>query len=350
MALRVNVPIRVAAVRVWLPSGYETADDAVRSGRVNAEAAEKDGYKALTVSDRLAAPEMAVLAARDALADAGTDPSSVGLLVHAWLYHQGHDFWSPAHYIAAMTGADRATALGVQQMCNGGAAAIEVAVARMLADPLLPAAVVTTADRFCPPGFDRWRDYGVAYGDGATALVLDRTAGPYQILAVSTACAPELEAMHRGDDPFSRAPREQGDPVDIRRTKKVFMAGGGGPRFAAAAGAAVRAAIRGALAEAGLSATDPAVRYLALPRLGRSVLEQAYLPAVAGLTGAEVVEFGRATGHLGAGDAIANLADIDTFHAPRPGEVVLLLSAGAGFSWTCVALRARGRDQPGTEA
>ncbi|HEX6497454.1 MAG TPA: ketoacyl-ACP synthase III family protein [Micromonosporaceae bacterium] len=348
--MRVNMPIRVAAVRLWLPSGYETTDEAVQAGLVDAEAGAKDGYKALTVSDDLSAPEMAVLAVRDALEDAGVSPEQVGLVVHAWLYHQGHDFWSPAHYIAAMSGASRAVALGVQQMCNGGAAALEVALARMLSDPSLSNAVVTTADRFCPPGFDRWCDYGVAYGDGATALVLDRVAGPYEILAVSTACAPGLEAMHRGDDEFSRAPRQHRDTIDIRRNKKIFMSNGGGPRFAHEAKAAVQAAIRGVLAEAGIASDDPSVRYLALPRLGSDLLEQAYIPAVAGLTGAEILDFGRETGHLGAGDAIANLADIHAFHRPRPGEITLLVSAGAGFSWTCVAVRACADDREPTAA
>jgi len=338
--MRVNGAVRVAAVRSWLPDGYETVGEAVRSGRIDADAAEKDGYKALTVSDDRSAPEMAVLAARDALADSGVPADRVDLVVHAWLYHQGHDFWSPAHYVAAGAGAAHATALGVQQMCNGGAAAVEVAVARMLADPDVRNAVVTTADRFCPPGFDRWRDYAVAYGDGATALVLDRSDGPYEVLAVSTASAPDLEVMHRGSDPFSRAPREHGDPVDVRRTKKVFMSGGGGPRFAAAAGAAVRSAIGGALTDAGIASDDPAVRYLALPRLGRGLLEQAYRPAVGGLTRAQILDFGRETGHLGAGDAIANLADVHVAHRPRAGEIVLLVSAGAGFSWSCVAVRA----------
>jgi 3-oxoacyl-[acyl-carrier-protein] synthase III len=338
--MKVSSPIRIAACRLWLPGGYETSAEAVRSGKLDTDAAERDGYQGTTVSDGPSAPEMAVLAAKEAMAGAGTTGDCIGLVAHAWLYHQGHDFWSPTHYVAAMTGADEAIAVGVQQMCNGGSAAIEAAITRMLCEPKITTALVTTADRFCPPGFDRWRDYGVAYGDGATALILGRVDGPYQILASATACAPALETMHRGQDEFSLAPLEHGTPIDIRRTKKAFLERGNGPRFAAEAGAAVHGVVRTALSTAQISLDDRRLRYIALPRLGGHVLEQAYLPPLRGLTRAQVLNLGRDTGHLGAGDPLANLADIHTLHRPDPGEIVLLLSAGAGFSWTCIVVRA----------
>lgn len=338
--MKLSSPIRIAACRLWLPDGYETSAEAVRSGRLDAESAEKDRYKGVTVSESLAPPEMAVLAAREALADSRVSPDRLGLVTHAWFYHQGHDLWSPTHYIATTIGADHAIAVGVQQLCNGGAAALDIAITRMLAEPWIANALVTTADRFCLPGFDRWGDYSVAYGDGATALVLDRAAGPYQILSTATASAPVLESMHRGRDEYTLAPRERGGPIDVRRTKKAFMEAGGGPRFNAEASAAVRTVIGDALSTAGIPLDDKRLRYVALPRLGAGVLEQAYRPTVRELVDAEILDLGSETGHLGAGDAAANLADIHARVRPDPGEVVLLISAGAGFTWTCVVLQA----------
>jgi 3-oxoacyl-[acyl-carrier-protein] synthase-3 len=324
----------VAAARLWLPTHFELAAES------NAD--ERDGYLRLPVSTDLAAPEMAVVAADKALGDAGIGPERLGAVIHAWIYHQGHDFWSPAHYVAAGVGAVNAVPLGVQQMCNGGAAGIQIAADRMAADPSVHASLITTADRFAAPAFDRWRgDYGVCYGDGATALVLSRERGPYTLTAMATAAAPALERMHRGDDSFSAAPREQHSAVDIRRTKKAFLTAGGGPGFTAAVATALRSVIEEALDKAGLKAGDPSLRLLALPRLGLSVLDSAYLPALQGLTpGVEFLDFGRETGHLGAGDAAANLAEIHAKRLLAPGESALLLSAGAGFTWSCLVIRA----------
>jgi 3-oxoacyl-[acyl-carrier-protein] synthase-3 len=189
--------------------------------------------------------------------------------------------------------------------------------------------------------FDRWRgDYGVAYGDSATALVLTRTDGPYSLIAQASAAAPDLEQMHRSNDRFSFSPLEQGPRIDIRRTKKAFFAAGGGPRFSATAGQAVRGLVQRVLDQARISGHDPRLRLIALPRLGLSVLNEAYLPALDGLTSAEIRDFGRETGHLGAGDAAGNLADIQSSRLLSFGDYALLLSAGAGFTWSGLLVRA----------
>jgi 3-oxoacyl-[acyl-carrier-protein] synthase III len=333
--------LTIAAARLVLPDERDTAASAIEQGRADRDDVERDGYTGLPVSSGRSAPELAVQAGALALADAGLTGASLGLLAHAWVYYQGHDFWSPAHYVAARLGALGAVPVGVQQMCNGGAAAMQIAADRMAADAALTAAMVTTGDCFPGPAFDRWRgDYAMAYGDSATAVLLTRDPGPYCLLGQAVAAAPELEWMHRGDDQFASYPLEQSPRIDIRRTKKAFLAAGGGPQFAAAAREAVRGLITRVLDEAGVGPHDRRLRLLALPRLGLSVLDQAYLPALAGLTGAEFLDLGRDTGHLGAGDAAGNLADIAARRLLAPGEYALLLSAGAGFTWSALLVRA----------
>lgn len=344
--MRFDPPIPVSAPRLWLPPTYETAEEVIALGRLDPETAERDGYLRLPVSD-IAAPEMAVRAARLALAGAGVEPADVSFVNHAWTYYQGHDFWSPAHYIAARIGALASIPLGIQQMCNGGAAALEVAAARLGPQPRRDHAVVTTADRFCPPGFDRWTgDYGLAYGDAATALVLGGEAGDYALLSMWTVSAAELEVMHRGRDVFGSTPHGAGGAVDVRRTKKAFLTDGGGPRFTERAGQAVRDVIERAVKDAGLDPRDERLKYVVTPRLGRSVLDAAYLPAITAATSATVLTPGAETGHLGAGDAAANLAELDRDRRLAAGDHVLLLSAGGGFTWSCAVLRAE-RDRPG---
>ncbi|MFE5938235.1 3-oxoacyl-[acyl-carrier-protein] synthase III C-terminal domain-containing protein [Streptomyces sp. NPDC056470] len=341
--MRFPYPLGISAPSVWLPAGRQSSEEAVARGLVDAESAEELGYDRLPVAE-LAPPEMAVEAGRHALTAAGVDAAAVGLVMHAWIHYQGHDLWSPAHFVADGIGAGDAVPVGVQQVCNGGAAAVELAAARLFVEPGHGHALITTADAFVEPGFDRWSgDYGIAYGDGATALVLHHLPGseggrPADLVlhALSTVAAPSLERMHRGDDPFSPAARSLGPRVDIRRTKKAFLQAEGMEAFTGASAAALSSAVGECLAAAG----DVPLRYVVAPRLGRKTVDLAYAPMLTKLTGAELLRPGTDTGHLGAGDTAASLADLHARRMLGPGEYALVVSAGAGFTWSCLLVSA----------
>ena len=182
--MRPTEPVGIAAAGLWLPEGRSLASDAVAAGRLRERAAEDLGHESLPDADVTAPPDAAVHAAHLALDAAGEPAERLAVLAHAWMYHQGHDLWSPAHYVARRLGAPRALPVGVQQVCNGGAAALGFVTAWLATADSAEASrprlgLVTTADRFAEPGFDRWAsDYGVAYGDGGTAVVLRRPAAP----------------------------------------------------------------------------------------------------------------------------------------------------------------------------
>ncbi|GAA0459417.1 hypothetical protein Ade02nite_13410 [Paractinoplanes deccanensis] len=341
--MRLGDRIGIAAATTWLPGTRQSADEARLLGRIDAEDLPATGAHSVPVAEEESAPDMAVLAGAEALRRAGTPAGRLALLAHAWIYHQGHDFWSPAHYVAARLGADRALPLGVAQMCNGGAAGLTTAVTRVLADPQPAEALVTTADRFTLPGFDRWRgDYAVAYGDGATAALVRRYEpgrDDLALLSLAVASAPELERMHRGDDPFSPAPRWLSSQVNVRRTKKAFLSAGGMRQFRDTARDKVREVLGRALAEAGVAPDDPLLRTVLLPRLGPGTLELMYLPVVEDTVKATPAVLGADTGHLGAGDFLANLADLSAPARLGAGELAVVLGGGGGFSWTCAVVR-----------
>lgn len=330
----------------WLPPTAEKAVEALAAGRITADEADAMGYEQLPVSDGLSAPEMAVRAARRALSRAGTSPDGLAAVLHAWTYYQGHDFWSPAHYVAAGAGALGALPLGVQQMCNGAAAALRSAVHQLAAQPDEGPVLVTTADRFAPPGFDRWGgDYGVWYGDGATAAVVGTGAPPTGALALRalrTRAAPELERAHRDTAVFHPAARSRGTVVDVRRTKKAFLAEHGRPAFVDRLRQETGAVLADALAEAGVGGGGRRLSTVLLPRLGRATAREIYGPAVARVTDAPLADLGDRTGHLGAGDLLSNLAALAADTGPHRlgrGEYAAVLSAGAGFTWSAVVVR-----------
>lgn len=327
--------IAVRAVGTWLPDTRETLADALADGRIGEAEAQRSGYVAIPVAGpELPGPVLAAHAARRVVDQAGADPARIGTLLHAWTTYQGHDLWSPPHYVADRVGARAALPVGIRQLSNGGAAALELAAGRLALDPAATV-LVTTGDRFCPPGFDRWRsDRGLVHADAGTAMLLAAAPAPgdpWLLRGVASASAPELEAMHRGDDPFGTARHEQGLTIDLARTKKAFFARHSREAFTTTAAERAREVVTAALHRAGVDPTR--LRYLALPRVGRLAFE-IYQPVFAGITPAEVVDLGAHTGHLGAGDLLANLADLHPMLAP--GEVAAVFNGGGGYSWTAV--------------
>lgn len=337
--MRLGNGLGIRSVTTWLPRNVETARDAIARGRIGEDDLQDTGVTEVPVSDTVSAPDMAVEAARGALTAAGWDGADLGFTAHAWIHHQGHDFWSPAHYVAHRVGAGRGVPLGIQVMCNGGGTALEAAASRLLADRATGTALVTTGDRFPDEGFDRWAgDYGVFYGDGATAVLLherDDTVDEFTLLGLSSAAVSAAEGLHRGRDPFTPATRWVSDRIDVKRTKKAFITDVGLDGFYGGVHAALRSIITTALEEAGIEVDDPRIRVLALPRVGVKVRRDTYHPAVEGLTKAQIVELGDRTGHLGAGDMAANLTAIRERELLAPGEIAVAISAGGGFGFTC---------------
>lgn len=340
--MRLRPGLGIVAARLWLPDTTEDVTMAVDRGAVDAGDADKLGVKSVTVSD-VAPPRMAVGAASRALRESGWSAATVDLLVHANTYYQGHDFWSPAHYIADQLEATRAEAFGIAQMCTGGATALGVAAARIVADERVRRALVTTADRFTEPGFHRWTsDYGVAYGDGATALLLsaDAADAPLRLRSVATATAAGLERTHRGADPFGHAARDAHSTVDVRRTMKTYLEANGIDTLLGLTAGKVADVLPAACADAGIDASDERLRYVVLPRIGANTIERSYLPAIGAITPAQRLLFGETTGHLGAGDVTAGIAELEALGLLRGGQFAAVLGVGAGYTWVCAVVEA----------
>ncbi|MFC4909664.1 ketoacyl-ACP synthase III family protein [Actinomadura gamaensis] len=333
----------LAGLAHHLPPPVDVAG-AVADGRYDASDRAADEYLSVTVATGEAPPEMAVAAARRALRRAGTPPSEIALLLHASAWFQGVDYWPAASYVhrEVLGEAGRhAPAMDVQQMCAGALGALELAASYLAADASRGSALVTTADRFGGPGFDRWRAdlSGLVYGDGAAAVVLAR-AGFARLLAVSTVVDTELEGMYRGDEPFAAAP---GRPVDVR-TRRAAFAAGAGRRVGSVAErttAGLTEAVDRTLADAGLKIGD--IDRFVFPNVGLRVLRTRYAEPL-GLDVARTAwEWGRRTGHVGAADQLTGLAWLAESGGLGPGGRALLVGIGAGFAWTCAAVELTAR-------
>jgi 3-oxoacyl-[acyl-carrier-protein] synthase-3 len=345
--MKLDRKIGVRAASVWLPERRQTVQEAIESGELTAARTDGLGVRSLPVAGDESAAQMAVLAGRDALRRGGVDPARLSLIAHASVYHQGHDFWPVSHYIASELGCSSGTfPMGVDQGSNGGAAALRAAVTTLLADPDAEYALATTADRFGAPVWDRWGiNPSVAYGDGATAALLHRVdddADAYLLLALESATAPQYEQMYRGNRPFSPAPMLAG-ATDFFGKRMEYYSAHGVQAFAEVARAHVRGTLTDALTNAGVAPDDPRIRVVLMPRIGEKSVEIMFGGVVAEvLPKAAVAQLRTDTGHLGAGDLIANLAQADQTCGLTPGDVVVITGGGSGFTWSTAVLEVGG--------
>ncbi|MDV6286788.1 ketoacyl-ACP synthase III family protein [Rhodococcus jostii] len=314
----------------------QLVSEAVAAGDCPQTIAERAHTESVSVSDHASGAELAALAARTALRDAGVDGAEIDLIAHANVYYQGHDLWSPSSYIQREVGAGDAVAVEIRQMSNGGMASIDLAAAYLLGRDR-DLALLTTGDRFAAPGFDRWvSDPGTIYGDGGTALILSRTSGFAVLRSFVNIADATLEAMHRGEDPFGGAPFSIRPRVDLEPLKKDFLDGASVLAIVEKVRRGQEQVIARSLDEAGVKITD--IAWFVLPHFGRRRLSGSFLRPLDIDIDSTTWNFARTVGHLGAGDQFAGLTYLRQHNALRRGDAVLLAGVGAGFTWSAAVV------------
>ncbi|HEY1626048.1 MAG TPA: ketoacyl-ACP synthase III family protein [Streptosporangiaceae bacterium] len=324
--------IYVAGVASWLPPR-----EPIGQGRYKPGEQEPYAYESASVAGPDdAPPDMAIRAGRLALARSGVDPAEVSLLFHASVWYQGLDMWSPSSYIHhALLGENRmAQAIDLNQQCAGGVSALHLMADHLVANPDRRAAIVTTAERYAPPGMDRWHTEGahIIFGDGASSLVLARDRGFARLLAVNSVADTTLEAMNRGDSKFTLfSPAAQG-AVDIEARGDAFLKQMDGPKVVARLNQGHADAVHGLLDEAGLKISD--VSRFIFPNIGLGLLT--HMVNGLGIDVSQTAwELGRTTGHVGPADPFIGLAYLLEQGQLSVGDRVMLAGIGYGWYWAC---------------
>jgi 3-oxoacyl-[acyl-carrier-protein] synthase-3 len=330
----------VAAVGCWLGDPVPV-ESAVAAGRYSPARCKTLGYTSVLVAEDVAPPDMAVRAARSALDRAAIPAADYALVLHSSLWFQGLDIWPTASYVAGHSVGRSVPAFDVQQRCNAGLGAMDLAArylsAGATAGTAAGAALLTTADRFASPGVDRWNMHDSnVYGDGGTAMVLSARGGFARVLSIATAADNSLEVLARGDMAFSPVSCAATTPVNLTERSRQHGAAGDPVKTYIRYAKVLRAARFRALADSGTRMEDLA--RVVLPATGQ-VDGDSQMPDLLGATAEQTTwEFGRTTGHIGAGDGCAGLAYLLASNGVAPGDRVMLFGGGAGYTCTAVVL------------
>lgn len=328
--------IYVAGVGTDLPPAT-TVETAIEKGLVEAGRAAELGYRSVLVAEQGSGPEFAVNAGRTAVQRSGIDPAEFGLLLHSYIWFQGRSIWATASYVAAQALSVHVPAYDVLQRCNAGVGALELAASHLTAGTRGSAVLLTTGDRFAAPAIDQWNTHGKAmYGDGGTALVLAKGRGFAKVLSTVTTSDNHFEGMARGTRPLDELPPDPQVPVDLVAPYKEFTAEVDATEIYTRLFGRIHAARDQALEEAGVKIED--VKRVADAATRGGIDDNLYAQLYGFSAEQTSWEFGRRTGHLGAGDQFAGLEDILRKGSVVPGDVVMLFGGGAGFSCTAVVL------------
>ncbi|MBW1602504.1 ketoacyl-ACP synthase III family protein [Streptomyces sp. JJ66] len=330
----------VAGLGACYPDTVETPADAIAAGRYTEAARAVAGYREVrTAGPGQPGPVLAAVAARQAAERAGVTGEDVDLVLHAYVGHQGLDFWTPASFVQNESVGGTGIAVEVRQGCNGGLAALELAASHLSARPGASAALVTAGDTFRLPYVDRWSAGDqVVYGDGAAALVLSRQGGFARLLATVSVADPTLEPMERGTGGWADTPFPDGKPIDLGARKREFLAAdedGYDEVIEKITRNAVTVLDR-ALAESG---TDKAgLAHFVHQNLPETIAGF----SVYGLLGMDrattVYDWGLTRGQMGAADELAGLNQLVEAGRPQPGDRVAVMGVGAGYVWTVAVL------------
>lgn len=331
--------VYVAGTGICLPPSV-SVEQAISHGLYDAAEAERTQQQAATVArpgER--APDLAVTAARDAIARSGYRTDDIGVLLHAACLEGGVALANTASYIQRSLGIGGAClAAELRNLCNGGMSALQLASV-LLSSPDSPSAgLLTTADIWPPDVIDRWRSgSGGVFGDGGAAIVLSRSGGFARLLSVRTDSDPELEAMFRGTDPFGPFQHSADNPISLRGRARHFLASMGEKEFWRRQDAVFASAARQAVAAADVDLAS--IEHVLHGFFGRTLLDRQLAPL--GVSVDESTwEFGRHIGHLGPGDQFAALHHLVTSGRLLPGERVLIVGSGAGLLCTVAVFEA----------
>ncbi|HPW18219.1 MAG TPA: beta-ketoacyl-ACP synthase III [Candidatus Aminicenantes bacterium] len=286
------------------------------------------------VDDGVGTSDLAVEAARRAIADAGIDPATIDLIVAATL--------SPDHYfpgigvqVQAKLGLGPIGAIDVRNQCSGFIYALSVADQYIRAGTckrvLLVAAEVQSSNLDFS---DRGRDMSVLFGDGAGAVVLEpnEDGGGRGVLSTHLFAdgnfVPQLwmEKPSPRDRPtFQTAFFDEGRFFPKMDGRQVFVN----------ACQRMPEAVRAALAANGLAIedVDHLIPHQANDRISLMVAKGLRIPVEKVVR--NIDRFGNTT----AASIPIALDEAVKAGRIRPGDLVALTAFGSGFTWAAALIR-----------
>lgn len=330
--------VGIAGTAAYLPRGWVSAADlAAASGIPEAVFIDRFGLRGKHVAEGGEhVTDLACAAARTLLAEQGTDPEEIDVVVYFGSTWKDYPVWQAAPQIAHRLGCRRATALELDYTSCGTPVALRVAKALAVSDQRVRTVLLVGASvesRLLDYTNHRAR-FAFNFGDGGVAALLVRGHPANQVLETSMLTDGSLSLHVKVPAGGSAAPASAATVaagehlIDVAEPELMRRRLGESSldNFLQVAASAVK--------QSGLTLRD--VAYLCPIHMKRSM--QAALLEGLGLDSSRAVYLDD-TGHMSGVDNLLGLDRLARSGRLRDGDVVLLLAAGTGFTWAATALR-----------
>lgn len=330
--------VRIAGTASYLPERWMPA----------AELAAASGLPEEVVTDRfglrgkhIAAPDehvsdMAARAGAQLLAETGTDPRQVDMVVYYGSSWKDYQLWHAAPRIIELLGCRRAFALELDYVSCGTPVALRVCRDMMRAESGLRTVLAVAA---CRESYlldytnDRSR-FAFNFGDGAAGALLTRDGGVAEVLETDMVTDGSFSHHVRVPAGGSVEPASAQTVRDRRHLLDVVDPGGMKQRLDPVTLPAFRQVAENALARSGLALSD--ISQLCALHTKRSMYEE--LLKSLGVPPERAIYLDD-TGHMSGVDPLLSLDRAARAGMMHPGEVALLLAAGTGYTWAATAVR-----------
>lgn len=345
--------IHLAGIGTYVPSPTPV-EEAVRQGWFEAGAAEDSGLVSVAVEAALPATDMAVEAARQAVDQAGHRPGDYAALLHSGVFYQGPESWSAPHYVLHRTLNQPVTAFAVGHGCLSVLTSLQLAANLLRAGSDGEAVLITAADNFSTPLVDRWHDSEHAvYADSGAALVVSARGGFARLKAVGSRSVPELEGVHRGDEPLFPPARHADRPLHVGPRLRAWgeRPGAGAQDMIDAVnryGELVAEVAERTIAEAGVTRDD--IARVAHTGFNEDPLHALLLDPLGVSAKDGTWDYLRTIGHASVGDHVLGLAHLWRTGQVGPGDHVLLVGATEGMEAGCAVVQITEPCPPGQAA
>jgi 3-oxoacyl-[acyl-carrier-protein] synthase-3 len=330
--------VGIAGTAAYLPERWMSAAEVAEASGISEQViVEKFGLRGKHIAaDDEHVSDLAVLAAGRLLAEADVDPGSIDVVLYYGSTWKDYAVWQAAPWIAHQLGCSRAYAIEYDNVSMGTPVALRAARALLVAEPEWQTALVVAACResYLLDYENERSRFMFNFGDGAVAGLLVADADTNLVLAShaitdgSFALQVKVPAGGSVEPPSLESVRAHRHYLDVADpdAMKNGLDDVSLSNFVAAA--------RGALERSGLGLED--VSYVCGIHMKRS-MHDAIVQAL-GVDPARV-SYLDDTGHMSGVDPLLGLDRAVRTGEIAPGDVVLLLAAGTGYTWAATALR-----------
>lgn len=333
-----DIQIGIAGIGTYFPEKIETAADLVdASGIPEAVLQSKMGIVQRHIAgEKDTVSYMASEAAKQAITMAGIDPAEIGMVISHGSQHKDHLVWNSAGKIQHDVGAVNAFGFEMYALCAGAPIAMNVARSMMLTNPELKYVLLAAGSRendLVNPANPRAR-FMYNFGAGGGALLLKRDAIENLVLGASAITDGSLwETVMLTTEPDAVGDHNpiNGDLVgwlDVKNSDYMSERLGeySMPNF--------KRVMREALEKSGYTFAD--VAFMGITHMKKSFYVQ--LLHEIGLSEEQSIYLDH-YGHIQSIDQALTLQLGLQQNKIKAGDVVLLVGAGTGYTWSASVVR-----------